>query len=80
MSHNWVDKLAFVGMFYEEIPNNGPYKFEIRIRRKHGVLVSDGGGDTIEEAIESAACGQNINWSSVERKMTERDWARIAHT
>ncbi len=80
MSHNWVDKIAFVGMFYEEDRDEDLYKFNIKIRRDGGVLVSYGGGDTLDEAIESAAYGQNICWASVERKMTERDWARIAHT
>ncbi len=77
--YSWVEKLAFVGMFYEEDHDEDLYKFNIKIRRDGGVLVSHGGGDTLEKAIENAAWGQNIDWYSVETKMTERDWAKIAH-
>jgi len=80
MSHNWVDMLAFVGMEYQEVTHTGPGKYKVRVSRIHGVLVSYGDGDTIEEAIEEAAWGQGMDWNAISRKMTERDWARIAHT
>ena len=87
--HTWQDKLAWVGMEWETIRHPMRKdelvealilcsKVVVRVRTPGG-RVSYGYGDTLELALEDGARGQNIDWSSVERKITEAAWAEIAH-
>lgn len=78
----WVEKVAFVGMTVEIVPSVPSevtcYRYCVRLRIPDG-LCSYGDGHTIEEAIESAAYGMNMDWWSVETKMTEHEWQQISH-
>ena len=79
MGITWQDKLARLGMQWKTIvPPNGLFNVSVRVRRNPG-RVSFGDGDTLGEALEEAACGQGIDWDSVERKMTEAAWVSMAH-
>lgn len=81
IGHSWRDKLAWVGMTWEIVEKSmvlGRTYCKVRVSNNPGVS-SFGDGSTFEEAIENAACGMNIDWLSVERRMTEADWAEIAH-
>jgi hypothetical protein len=80
----WANKIAFVGMVVEHIPQQSPdcdndCRYNLRVRIPDG-LCSYGNGETMEEALEDAAWGMNMDWWSVERNMTEREWQRMAHT
>jgi hypothetical protein len=77
----WAQKVAFVGMVVETIPADeiGCYQYSSKVRIPDG-LCSFGEGDTEEESIENAAIGMNIDWGSVERKITEREWEKMSHT
>lgn len=81
----WADKVAFVGMVVEIMPVDEIdyvgfyYEYRVRVRTPGGAC-SYGDGNTMEEAIESAATGMRIGWSSVERKITEAEWAKMSHT
>lgn len=75
----WEDKVAFVGMTVETVSSDVIYhKYHVRVRIPGGAC-SYGSGHTMEKAIESAAWGMNMDWYSVERKITEREWERMSH-
>lgn len=73
----WAQKIAFVGMSVHDV--DGHYLFNVRVCYNPGAS-SYGGGPTLEKAIENAAAGLRIDWNSVTRKITDREWERIAHT
>lgn len=74
----WKARLAFVDMYFELIHfENGAVKGYIR--RNGGGLASKGYGKTIGDAIRNAAIGQSIDWYSVDRKITEQEWKKMAH-
>jgi len=62
----WADKVAFVGMVVETMPVDEVdyvgfhYEYRVRVRIPDG-LCSYGDGDTMEEAIESAATGMGMD-------------------
>ena len=72
----WAEKVAFVGMTMETVPS--PFLYGVRVCIPDG-LGSYGDGNTMEEAIESAAWGMNMGWWPVERKITEQEWQRMSH-
>lgn len=84
--HTWKDKLAFVGLVWEVLP----YKVEVgmfsdddglvcvKVLVPQGLLTFGYGG-TLEDALRNGAIGHSIDWFSVERKMTDSAWAKIAH-
>ncbi len=75
----WAEKVAFVGMTVEIVPSDTTgYRYRVRVRIPDGAS-SYGGGHTIEEAIEQAAWGMNMDWYSIRRKITEREWQQISH-
>lgn len=73
---HWQDKLAWLGMLWKTV--SGDSLVNVQVLRNPG-RVSFGSGNTLELALEEAAWGQNINWCSVERKMTDVVWSSIAH-
>lgn len=80
----WAEKVAFLGMKVKTMPSSttGPdtwSRHKVKLCYNPG-LCSYGYGDTIDEAIGDAAIGMPICWSSVERKITEREWERMSHT
>lgn len=75
--HSWVDKLAWVGLIWKI--NDQTDDFVRLFVRVPGGAVAFGGGGTLEEALENGARGHNIDWSSVERKMTDAAWDKISH-
>ena len=74
----WTEKVAFVGMTVVECSTT----LDVGSCYQHRVKVSIpyGYGNTVEKAVENAATGMNMCWSSIERKMTELEWQRISHT
>ena len=76
----WAQKVAFLDMQVIPIPS-GLYdcRYKVRLYRNPGISTF-GDGDSIEEAIESAAWRMGIDWGSVARKITEREWEKISHT
>lgn len=54
-------------------------EYHVRVRIPGGVC-SYGDGASMEEAIEIAAMGMNMDWYSIEGKITEREWERMSHT
>ncbi len=76
---SWAEKVAFVGMTVEVVPLDVVcYQYHVRVRIPGGVC-SYGDGHTMEEAIESAAVGMQMDWYSVEQKITEYEWQRMSH-
>ncbi len=73
----WIDKLKFVGMVWECV-DRGPDFYQVKVRIPDGAA-SYGSGYTLEEALDDAACGMSMDWSSVAREMTDAAWAEIAH-
>ena len=83
----WADKVAFVGMIVEIVNLDKSWEgkeydtidqYHIRVRIPGGVC-SYGDGASMEKAIESAAIGMNMDWYSIEGKMTEHEWERMSH-
>lgn len=75
----WREKVAWVGFEVKPLTDPGsPFEHNIKLRRNPG-LCSYGGGDTLEKAIESAAWGMNIDWWSVERRITEHKREKMSH-
>ncbi len=75
----WAEKIAFVGMIVEPIPSDTSGKrYSVKLRIPNGIS-SFGSGDTIEDAIESAAIGMNMSWGTVTKNITEKEWQRISH-
>jgi len=74
----WKERLAFVDMYFE-IKHQEEGVVKGYIRRNGGGLASQGYGETIGDAIRNASLGQNIDWYSVDRKMTEQSWKSISH-
>ena len=72
----WEQKLDWVGMFATRVSKKydqcGIYNW--RVDR-----VSGGGLVTFGDTIEAAARSQPIDWHSVACKITEHEWARVAH-
>lgn len=77
---SWAAKLAWVGMVFrvEDAVPDQLCEVRVRVRIPDG-LVSFGDGDTLEEALEDAAIGFQMDWGSVARKMTDAAWADMAH-
>jgi len=76
----WVEKIAFVGMTYDECGSFiDDSDVHVRVDIPDG-LRSFGYGSTLEAAIEQAARRMQIDWNSVDRKITEKEWERMAHT
>ncbi len=78
----WAEKVAWVGMVVTKVKPKqsiATWKHRIRLRIPCGVC-THGDGDTIEEAIESAAGGMNIDWDGLEERMTEHEWQKMSHT
>ena len=73
----WAQKIAFVGMSFEEI--DGRHPFDVKVCHNPGASIY-GSGSTLDEAIGNAAIGLQIDWNSVTRKITDKEWERIAHT
>jgi hypothetical protein len=73
----WAQKIAFVGMSVRDV--DGPCRFNVRVCHNPGAS-SYGSGPTLEKAIEDAAIGLRIDWDSVTRKITDKEWELIAHT
>ncbi len=73
----WQEKLAWLGFNWE--PIKGQFAVNVKVTREHGGLVSFGGGNSTEDALRQAAEGQNIDWGSIERKMTDETWLKMAH-
>ncbi len=77
----WAQKIAFVGMPCEDVPpDHMNYPFNVRVRFAQNGLCSYGQGETLEKAIENACHGLPMDWNSVTRKITDKEWERIAHT
>lgn len=76
--HSWKDKLAWVGVDWE-ILHQDEDVCHVKCRHSGGGASSFGDGRSLDEALCSGAYGLNISWHSVECKMTEAAWARIAH-
>lgn len=80
--HKWRKMLEFVGIeiiyIICQISKNKKF-FETKIKYKHGCLCSFGTGNTEEEALQNAANRMPIDWYSVSRKITEKEWKKIAH-
>lgn len=75
----WKEKVTWVGFTVEDITtSDSPLLFEVELSYNPGRR-SFGDGDTLEEAIEEAAWGMNIDWWSVERRITEHEWKKISH-
>jgi len=74
----WKARLAFVDMFFE-IKHQEDGFVSGYICRNGGGLCSQGIGATVGEAISNASNGQNIDWWSIEKKITEQEWSKIAH-
>lgn len=75
----WAEKVAWVGFEVEPRTSSGSFfEHSIKLRRNPG-RCSYGEGDTLEEAIEDAAWGMNIDWWSVERRITEHEWEKMSH-
>jgi hypothetical protein len=76
----WKEKITWVGFRVEHLINSSsPFEHSIKLRKNPG-RCSYGDGDTLEEAIESAAWGMGIDWWSVERRITEHEWNKMSHT
>ncbi|KKN99041.1 hypothetical protein LCGC14_0142860 [marine sediment metagenome] len=73
----WAEKVAFVGMVVTK-QYSPMFGYKVKVSIPNG-LCSFGTGDTLDEAIESAAIGMNMDWHSITRKITERKWEQIAH-
>ncbi len=76
---SWAEKIAFVGITARRENKPRYSRYRVRLSYNPG-LCSFGDGDTLDEATERAAIGLPICWSSVERKITEREWRKMAHT
>lgn len=76
----WADKVAWVGFTVKPItPESTSYfKYAIKLSYNPG-RCSYGDGDMMEKAIEDAALGIGIDWWSVEKRITEYEWQRMAH-
>jgi len=74
----WKERLAFVDMYWETIERSHGTLYGY-IKRNGGGLCSRGTGKTVGDAIRSASAGQNIDWDSLDRKMTEQAWRIISH-
>lgn len=76
----WAEKVAFVGMTIEVVPSDVTcYQYHVRVRVPSGIC-SYGDGHTMEQAIESAAIRMQMDWCSVEQKITEHEWQQMSHT
>jgi hypothetical protein len=74
----WDNLLNSLGMFYES--KRGQFSlFFVTIRRNGGGLASQGSGETLQEAIYSAAMGQNIDWFAAQDKIDKKEWEAICH-
>jgi hypothetical protein len=78
----WADKVAFVGLTVKAVPSSISkgigYPYRVKLCYNPG-LCSFGDGHTIDEAIKDAAISMPIDWTSVERKITELEWQRMSH-
>jgi len=76
----WAQKIAFVGMTCEDVPpNQMNYTFNVMVRFSPKGLCSYGRGSTHEKALECACVGLPMDWNSVTRKITDKEWELIAH-
>ncbi len=73
----WEEKVAFVGMTVTK-QYSRVWGYKVKVAIPNG-LCSFGTGDTLDEAIKNAAWGMNMDWHSIERKMTDRDWVQMSH-
>lgn len=73
--HTWQEKLAFVGLEWKIVTRS---RFRVQVRYPQG-RADYGDGETLEEALGNGAIRMGIDWSSVERKMTDAAWAAMAH-
>ena len=74
----WKERLAFVDIFWKTTSLKGE-RIAGYILRNGGGLASRGDGKTIGDAIRNASLGQNIDWYSLDRAMTEQAWKSMAH-
>ena len=93
--HSIQEMLAWVGLTWEIIRSKPvtlhPVSYmesadtilensaEFAVKVSSGGRVSHGYGSTLESALCDAARGHDIDWRSVECRMTEDAWAAIAH-
>jgi len=78
----WKARLAFVDMYWKTTHKDrggGSLSIHGYIHRNGGGLSSRGSGETIGDAIRNASTGQNIDWDSVDRKISAIEWRKIAH-
>ena len=76
--NRWRGRLAFVDMYFE-IKHQEIGLVKGYIRRNGGGLAAQGYGETVGDAIRNASVGENIDWNSVDRKITEQAWKSMAH-
>ena len=65
--------LEFVDMYWVNSKRNSLFLFDIIIKRRSGGLASLGCGDTLQEALNSALGGQNLDWYSIFNKMLDAE-------
>ena len=75
---DWQTKLAWVGLVWKQLPKQDGL-VHVQVRHTPAGASSFGVGATLQEALENAAVKMSIDWYSVTRKITETQWARIAH-
>jgi hypothetical protein len=79
----WEEKLAFVG-FVAQDQERSTYKFCVKIGIPingvfNGRVAFGYSNISREEAIADAAIRIDLDWSSIDRKITETQWNNIAH-
>jgi hypothetical protein len=83
---SWADKIAFVGLTYQikECIYSGYYRLKVKVCIPNGATAYGFGSSAYEDtaidhAIEDGVCSFHVDWQSVERKITDQEWSKMAH-
>lgn len=72
----WKEKIEFLGLEIKSREwNSGVI---VTVRYPGGLSSGERYGDTEEEALGRAAISLPLDWNSVERRITERQWLQMA--